>query len=64
MRDWEQYVRQRLLESGLPLEHQAEIVEELAQHLEAAYEDALGGGVSEKARNLKSGGLFHLRPSQ
>ena len=44
--DWKQIVRARLAALRLPPERESEIVEELALHLEAAYEDALTVGLS------------------
>ena len=46
MPDWKQSVRERLAALQLPPERESEIVEELALHLEAAYEDALAAGLS------------------
>jgi len=45
--NWNQIVREHLTVLRLPPERELEIVEELALHLEAAYEDALAKGVSE-----------------
>ncbi len=56
MPDWKQIVRQHLAPLRLPPEREIEIVEELAQHLEAAYEEALGAGTTEveaRARALR-----------
>src|SRR5262245_5598585 len=47
MQNWNQIVRQHLAVLRLPPEREIEIVEELALHLEAAYEDALAAGLSE-----------------
>ncbi|MEE9235981.1 MAG: ABC transporter permease [Candidatus Acidoferrales bacterium] len=47
MPDWKQYVRKHLPPLQLPPEREAEIVAELAQHLEAAYEEALARGALE-----------------
>lgn len=47
MANWKQSVRQRLAPLHLPPERELEIAEELALHLEAAYEDALLAGLSE-----------------
>src|SRR6266511_3384494 len=47
MPDWKQIVRAHLAVLRLPAEREIEIVEELALHLEAAYEDALAAGLSE-----------------
>src|SRR5215475_5722236 len=57
MPNWRHIVRQHLAVLRLPPEREIEIVEELALHLEAAYEDALADGLSEseaKARALRS----------
>src|SRR5262245_8556231 len=45
--NWNQIVREHLAVLRLPPEREIEIVEELALHLEAAYEDALAAGLSE-----------------
>jgi len=47
MPNWNHIVRQHLAVLRLPPEREIEIVEELALHLEAVYEDALADGVSE-----------------
>src|SRR6266511_616189 len=47
MPNWNHIVREHLAVLRLPPEREIEIVEELALHLEAAYEDALAGGLSE-----------------
>ena len=57
MSDWNHIVREHLAVLRLPPEREIEIVEELAMHLEAAYEDALADGLSEaeaEARALRS----------
>ena len=57
MPNWNRIVRQHLAVLRLPPEREIEIVEELALHLEAAYEDALADGLSEmeaKARAVRS----------
>src|SRR5262252_7189456 len=54
---WKQTVREHLAALRLSPEREIEIVEELALHLEAAYEDALADGLSEaeaEARALRS----------
>jgi putative ABC transport system permease protein len=45
--NWNHIVREHLAVLRLPSEREIEIVEELALHLEAAYEDALADGLSE-----------------
>ncbi|MBO0724377.1 MAG: ABC transporter permease [Blastocatellia bacterium] len=45
--NWKQIVRQHLAVLRLPPEREIEIVEELALHMEAIYEDALADGLSE-----------------
>src|SRR5262245_24959655 len=45
--NWKQIVRQHLAILRLPPEREIEIVEELALHMEAAYEDALADGLPE-----------------
>jgi putative ABC transport system permease protein len=57
MPNWNHIVRQHLVVLRLPPEREIEIVEELALHLEAAYEDALSAGLSEaeaEARAVRS----------
>src|SRR6266511_6419043 len=46
MPNWNYIVREHLAMLRLPPEREIEIVEELALHLEAAYEDALADGLS------------------
>src|SRR5215475_13050912 len=55
--NWNNIVREHLAVLRLPPEREIEIVEELALHLEAAYEDALADDLSEaeaEARALQS----------
>src|SRR5262249_11384992 len=55
--NWKQIVREHLTVLRLPPDREIEIVEELALHLEAAYEDALAAGISAaeaEARALRS----------
>jgi putative ABC transport system permease protein len=55
--NWKQIVREHLAVLRLPPEREIEIVEELALHLEAAYDDALADGLSEaeaEARAVRS----------
>src|SRR5215213_9545368 len=47
MPDWKGEVRSRLSRSGLAPEREAEIVEELSQHLEDRYEQSLASGAAE-----------------
>ena len=47
MPNWNHVVREHLAALRLPPEREIEIVEELALHLESAYEDALAAGLSE-----------------
>src|SRR5262245_48215399 len=47
MPNWNHIVRQQLAVLRLPPEREIEIVEELALHMETAYEDALAAGLSE-----------------
>ena len=46
MPDWNHIVRGNLAVLRLPPEREIEIVEELALHFEAVYEDALAAGLS------------------
>src|SRR5678815_2987937 len=57
MPDWKHIVREHLVVLRLQPEREIEVVEELALHLEAAYEDALAQGLSEaeaESRALQS----------
>src|SRR5215468_9415794 len=57
MPNWNHIVREHLAVLRLPPEREIGIVEELALHLEAAYEDALADGLPEaraEARALQS----------
>jgi putative ABC transport system permease protein len=64
MPDWEEEVRSRLSRTGLAPEREAEIVEELSQHLEDRYEHSLASGATEEAarraalQELKEGDLL------
>lgn len=46
--DWTKYVREHLAPLRLGTERELEMVDEMAQHLEAVYEDALADGASEQ----------------
>src|SRR5580765_4060239 len=46
MPDWKHYVRTNLPPLALAPERELEMVDEMAQHLEAVYEDALAEGAS------------------
>jgi predicted permease len=48
MPDWKQYVRDHLPPLALGPERELEMVDEMAQHLEAVYEDALADGASDQ----------------
>jgi predicted permease len=54
MPDWKQLVRAHLAPLRLPPERALEIVEELALHLDAAYETALAKGLSEEAAKAQA----------
>ena len=47
MRDWSREVLGRLASLNLPPAREAEIVEEVAQHLEDRYQELVGGGATE-----------------
>src|SRR5262249_32272210 len=47
MPDFRAEIRRRLATANLSPTRAAEIIEELSQHLEEQYEEALGGGASE-----------------
>jgi hypothetical protein len=44
MRDWSREVLRRLASLNLPPAREAEIVEEVAQHLEDRYQELVAGG--------------------
>src|SRR6516162_2861311 len=46
MPDWSKQIRSLLVDIQLEAAHEAEIVEELTQHLDDAYEDGLANGLS------------------
>src|SRR5262249_30287708 len=48
MRDWKQFVRENLPPLSLGPERESEIANEMAQHLESVYEDALADGATEE----------------
>src|SRR6059036_2585145 len=48
MPDWKQYVRDNLPPLALGAEREVEMADEMAQHLEAVYEDALADCASEQ----------------
>src|SRR5215813_5109539 len=54
MPNWKQIVRGHLAVLRLPPEREIEIVEELALHLEAAYEDALADGLLESEAEARA----------
>src|SRR5215813_11782945 len=57
MPNWNSIVREHLAVLRLPPEREIEIVEELALHMEAVYEDAMADGLSEteaEARAVQS----------
>ena len=51
MPDFKSEIRQSIAELNLPPEDEAEIVEELYQHLEERFEKALSEGASEEERS-------------
>ena len=51
MPDWRHFIRGHLAPLTLGAERELEIIEELSQHIEAAYEDALRDGASEHDPN-------------
>src|SRR5215831_14466046 len=48
MRDWKRFVSENLSPLFLGAERESEIVDEMAQHLEAVYEEALADGATEE----------------
>ena len=61
MPNWNHIVRQRLAALRLPPERELEIVEELALHLEAVYEDALADGLSETEAEARAAQSYDWR---
>jgi hypothetical protein len=61
MPNWNHIVRQHLAVLRLPPEREIEIVEELALHLEAAYEDALSAGLSEAEAEARAAQSYDWR---
>jgi putative ABC transport system permease protein len=61
MPDWKEEIRSRLSGSGLGPEREAEVVEELAQHLEDRYEQSLRGGATEE--EARKAALLELNES-
>jgi len=59
--NWKQIVREHLAVLRLPPEREIEIVEELALHLEAAYEDALAAGLSETEAEARAAQSYDWR---
>src|SRR6185295_6546208 len=49
MPDWNKYVRDHLAPLALDAERESQMVDEMAQHLEAVFEDALAAGASEQS---------------
>ncbi len=58
MPDWKHIVRQQLAPLRLPPEREIEIVEELAQHPEAVYEEALAEGATEPEARARALGVI------
>jgi predicted permease len=58
MPDWKRYIQERLSPLGLKPERELEIVEELAEHLENAYQDALTQGASREEAIERAGALI------
>jgi putative ABC transport system permease protein len=48
MHDWSREILKRLVGLNLPPAREAEIVEEVAQHLEDRYQELVAGGVTEE----------------
>jgi predicted permease len=61
MPNWNHIVREHLAVLRLPPEREIEIVEELALHLEAAYEDALAAGLSEAEAEARAAQSYDWR---
>jgi predicted permease len=56
--DWNRYVRDHLPHLAIDPEREMEIVEELAEHLDAVYQDALAKGASEEEAHKRAAALF------
>ena len=56
MPDWRQYVRDHLAPLQLGNQRELEMVDEMAQHLEAVYEDALNDGAAEQEAYARAAG--------
>ncbi len=56
--DWRRYVRDHLPHLAIDPEREMEIVEELAEHLDAVYQDALAKGASERDSWKSAAALF------
>ena len=54
MPDWKKYVRDHLSPLDLGTERELEMADEMAQHLEAVYEDALSHGASEQEAYVRA----------
>jgi len=61
MPNWNHIVRDHLAVLRLPPEREIEIVEELALHFEAAYEDALADGLSEAEAEARAARSYDWR---
>src|SRR5215208_3353122 len=48
MPDWKEEIRRRLSRLGLAPAHEAEIIEEMAQHLDDCYEQSLQAGATKE----------------
>jgi len=59
--DWKQIVREHLAVLRLPPEREIEIIEELALHFEAVYEDALADGLSEAEAEARAAQSYDWR---
>src|SRR5687767_5540047 len=56
--NWNRYIREHLPSPGLRPEREEEIIEELSQHLEAVYDDAIAGGASRQEAFAKASAVF------
>jgi hypothetical protein len=59
--NWKKIAREHLAVLRLPPERELEIVEELALHLEAAYEEALTDGLSETEAEARAAQSYDWR---
>ncbi len=55
MPEWKRLIHHHLARLRLPPEREMEIAEEMAQHLESVYSEALAGGLTPEAAQARVG---------